>query len=54
MKIKILLVVGDSDLLVMQVRGEFVGKNDRLRKYKRVVLDSIELFDAFNIEVIDK
>ena len=33
MKIKCLSVIRDSDLVVSQVRNQFVAKNDRLRSY---------------------
>lgn len=41
MKIKMLRVIGDSDLVVMQIEDHFVAKNDKLKRYKHAVLDSI-------------
>jgi len=54
MKIKMLRVIGDFDLVVMQVKGHFAVKNVRLKRYKHAMIDSIEYFDAFNIEVVDR
>jgi len=51
-KIKCLRVIGDSDLVVSQVKKKFVAKNERLRKYRNSVWDTIELFDAFSIKVV--
>ena len=47
--IKCLHVIGDSELVVSQVRNAYVSKNKRLKKYKNVVWDMIECFDAFGI-----
>jgi ribonuclease HI len=35
MKIKMLRVIGDSDLVVMQIEDHFVAKNDKLKRYKQ-------------------
>lgn len=53
-KIKQLKVIGDSDLIVSQIKGKFVTKNDRLRNYKNAVLDTIDLFDAFSITAVPR
>lgn len=47
-----LRVIGDSDLVVMQVKGQFVVKNDRLKLYKPEVWDLMDFFDAFAIDVV--
>jgi ribonuclease HI len=52
--IKYLKVIGDSDLVVSQVKLKFAAKNERLRKYKDAVRDTIELFDAFSINAIPR
>lgn len=54
MKIKVLKVTDDFDSLVMQVRIQYAAINDRLKKYKHVVWNSIELFDAFSIVVVSR
>jgi len=51
LKVKQLKVIGDYDLIVSQVKEEFSRKNHELKKYRNVVWDSIETFDAFSIKV---
>ena len=53
-KIKCLSVIGDSDLIVSQVKNQFAAKNNRLRDYRNVVWDTIEMFDAFAIQAIPR
>lgn len=48
--IKNLKVIGDSELVISQVRSKYASKNKRLKKYINVVWDEIEKFDAFNID----
>src|SRR5713226_394622 len=52
MGIKLLSIKGDSDLVVQQIRGQFACKCQRLKKYRNVVWDTMEFFDALNIEAI--
>ena len=52
--VKCVKVSGDSDLIVNQVRGLHMTKNDKLKGYKQRVLDLIEDFDAFNIVAIHR
>lgn len=47
--IKDLQVFGDNELVVNQVRGVNVTKNDFLKMYKHRIWDLIEEFDAFNL-----
>lgn len=47
--IKCLHVIGDFDLVVSEVRNAYVSKNKILEKYRNVVWDMIEYFDAFGI-----
>jgi len=51
-KIRNLAVYGDSELVTSQVRGKYSSKNKRLKQYRNVVWDDIELFDAFSINWI--
>jgi hypothetical protein len=44
MKVKVLKVVDDFDLIIQLVRNQYATKNDIMKKYKNVVWDSIELF----------
>ena len=36
------------------VINQFVAKNDRLRGYRNVVWDAIEIFDAFSIKAVPR
>jgi hypothetical protein len=54
MGIKILKVKGYLELMVNLVRNLCEAKNPRLKRYKEVVWDKIERFDAFNIVAISK
>lgn len=49
-----LQVHGDSELIINQVRGMHVTKNDVLKSYKHRVWDMIEEFDAFNLVSIPR
>jgi ribonuclease HI len=53
-KIKCLRVIGDSDLVVSQIKNKFAPKNEKLRRYRNSVWDTIELFDAFSIEAVPR
>lgn len=44
-----LKVYGDSELIVNQVRGLSVAKNDALKSYRNRVWNIIEEFNAFNL-----
>lgn len=50
MGIKILKIQGDSDLVIVQVKGQFACKNGRLKKYRNVVWDAMEWFDVLSKE----
>jgi hypothetical protein len=47
-------VEGDSELIVNQVTMKCEARNQRLKRYRHVVWDEIECFDAFNISHIDR
>ena len=53
-KINFLSVIGDLDLIVSHVKNQFVAKNNRLRDYRNVVWDTIEMFDAFAIQAVPR
>ena len=53
-KIKCLSVIGDLDLIVSQAKNQFAAKNNRLRDYRDVVWDTIEMFDAFAIQAVPR
>ena len=50
MGIKLLSIKGDSDLIVQQVKGQFACKCQRHKKYRNAIWDTMEFFDALNIE----
>ena len=54
MKIKVLNVVGYSNLIVQQVRNQCATKNDRMKKYRNAMWVSIEFFYAFSIKVVPR
>ena len=53
-KIKCPSVIGDSDLIVSQIKNQLAAKNNRLRDYRNVVWDTIEMFDAFAIRAVPR
>jgi len=52
MDIKVLKVIEDSNLVVMQVNIHSATQNTKLRRYRNTVWNSIELLDAFSIEAV--
>lgn len=52
--IKMLRVLGDFELVVSKIREKYESKNKRLKKYKNVVWDYIEMFDTFSIEWVER
>ncbi|GLJ06993.1 hypothetical protein SUGI_0054950 [Cryptomeria japonica] len=54
LRVKLLRVKGDAELIVKQVRGLFNVKNKRLKHYRNRVWDEIKDFDAFSIEAIPR
>jgi ribonuclease HI len=52
--IRCLKVIGDSDLIVSQVNLKFAMKNERLRRYRDSVRDTMKLFDDFSIEAVPR
>ena len=54
LKIKLLSIKGDSDLIIMQLKNKFTCKNQRLRNYRNVVCDIMEHFDALDLEAIPR
>jgi len=52
LKVKLLSIKGDSDLVIMQIKNKFTCKNQRLRNYRNVVWDTMEYFDSINLEAI--
>ena len=54
MGIKLLSIKGDPDLDVQQIKGQFACKCQRLKKYRNAIWDTMEFFDALNIEAIPR
>lgn len=51
---KNLLAHGDVELIVKQAKDLYQVKNRRLKHYRNIFWDSIELLDAFSIEVVPR
>ena len=54
MGIKLLNIKGDSYLIVSQVKGQFACKYERLKRYRNVVWDIMEFFEALNLTDIPR
>jgi ribonuclease HI len=46
---KQIMVRGDSELIIKQIKGEYVVKHPRLRSYRNVVLDALRCFNEFDL-----
>ena len=49
MGVKILNIKGDSDLIIFQVKNRFACKCQHLKKYRNVIWDTMECFDALDL-----
>ena len=47
-------VIGDSKLIVQQVKASYASKNKRLKQYRNAIWDEIKAFDAFGITWMDR
>jgi ribonuclease HI len=47
-------MLGDSELIINQVKGIYQSKHPRLRPYKNLVLDLLEKFSEYNLSVISR
>jgi ribonuclease HI len=54
MGIKILKIKGDFDLAILQVKNKFACKNDRLKRYRNAIWDTMEFFDALSLEEVPR
>ena len=52
MGIKMLNIKGDSYLVILQLKNQYHCKSDRLRKYRNAIWDTMDWFDALNIQII--
>ncbi len=54
LRIKLLSIKGDFDLIIMQLKNKFTCKNQRLRNYRNVDWDIMEHFDALDLDAIPR
>ena len=54
MGIKMLNIKGDSYLVVLQIKNQYQCKNDRLNIYRNSIWDTMEWFDALNIQNVPR
>jgi ribonuclease HI len=53
-KIKHIRVIGDSDLVVSQINLKFSTKNERIKKYRDLVRDTMKYFEEISIEAVPR
>jgi ribonuclease HI len=51
---KQIMVRGDSELIIKQIKGEYVAKHPHLRAYKNVVLDALRCFTEVDLQVMSR
>jgi ribonuclease HI len=51
---KQIMVRGDSELIIKQIKGEYATKHPRLRAYRNVVLDALKCFIEVDLQVMPK
>jgi hypothetical protein len=51
---KRIMVRGDSELIIKQIKGEYSAKHPRLRAYRNVVLDFLQCFTEIDLQVIPR
>jgi ribonuclease HI len=49
---KMIMVRGDSELIIKQIKGEYAAKHPRLRAYRNFVLDFLQCFTEIELQVI--
>jgi len=54
LKAKRIVVYGDSDLVIKQVKGEFQAKHPRMRAYHNAVLDILKLFSDYTLTCVPR
>ena len=47
-----IVVHGDSELIINQIKGIYQAKHPRLREYTNIVLDLLEEFPKYNLSMI--
>ena len=51
---RIIVVHGDSELVINQVNGIYQSKHPRLRAYRNIVIDLLEEFSEYNLSKIPR
>jgi ribonuclease HI len=51
---KQIMVRGDSELIIKQIKGEYVAKHPRLRDYRNVVLYALRCFTEVDLEIMSR
>ena len=48
------MVRGDSELIIKQIKGEYVAKHPCLRAYRNVALDALKCFNEVDLQVMPR
>lgn len=51
---KQIMVRGDSELVVKQIKGEYASKHPRLRAYRNAALDALKCFNEVDLQVMPR
>jgi ribonuclease HI len=51
---KQIMVRGDSELIIKQIKGEYASKHPHLRAYRNVVLDALRCFTEVDLQVMPR
>jgi ribonuclease HI len=51
---KRIAIRGDFELIIKQIKGEYFAKHPRLRAYRNVVLDLLQCFTEYDLQVIPR
>ena len=47
-------ILGDSELIIRQIKGEYSAKNPRLREYRNATLDLLKTFEKYELIFIPR
>jgi ribonuclease HI len=51
---KQIMVRGDSELIIKQIKGEYAAKHPRLRAYRNAALDALKCFNEVDLQVMPR
>jgi ribonuclease HI len=51
---KKIMVRGDSELIIKQIKGEYAAKHPRLRSYRNAILDALKCFVEVDLQVMPR